>query len=530
MTSKTYNEEEEEKKSSTSHEKTKSTLAANSIHAERFIPHTKKIQWDCIPVIILVTTPYRDQTITFINQWLSDSSQRRSAFDLCTFNLLQHISEPSNYMRNSYLQSFQPHFNFNLLRNFHVPMNQVHHVIQQNRKHTISIEKMLNDASSKKIDDTTQILEKVTDRQKNIHEEPLQRILETTPEDIAKICDEIQSIMDANSNGSNFALLIKKSMELRDCLEMLCTDYISKTFILMDMERLQAMNDLKAYDMYSCRFDSVEMPPPLTLFPTKQNRSCPSCGNLKQKIFDYCPYHLFLSLDDRYESIESMPMLQKIQGTNKPSIIRTDAQFEQLQQLLKPSGYGNRKNIKDIIVHITIPGIAENRPLVCIGDHLRFRFESVEVIGTVREIEIKTERAMVFMPFPLTHDRNSLPFVNALLSPKNRKDEKIPKNNKNNGEIQRFDVRFGLFGFRAHDLFKTTSNFAFMHATDRVERVIAPTPFLENISKTFERPTQIPISKWKHKNLNPEQKQAVHDIMSGNNGRAPYCIYGPPGM
>ena len=67
-----------------------------------------------------------------------------------------------------------------------------------------------------------------------------------------------------------------------------------------------------------------------------------------------------------------------------------------------------------IIVYITIPGIAENRPLVNIGDLLRFRFGSMEVIGEVLSLNIRNESVMIALPLPSLNENYSDLYMNAL--------------------------------------------------------------------------------------------------------------------
>lgn len=431
-------------------------------------------------------------------------------------------------MQESLAQSFPPYFDRVVLRNCEVSISHFFHMIQQKRSMVIYFQDKLNSfaAPNGPHQKTPPSLDQIRMQQRSLKRDQFSedRILQTTPENLARICDEIQSMMEKQGHGSNLSSSLQTAMELRDCLDMVCKDYLTKTFMLMDIERLQALNDLNVYDMYSCRFDNVEVPPPLG-----KVKGCPGCNKNYYEDYsaEFCRYHKFLSLDGRYNCMESFSYLEKIQGWNKPSIVRTPQQFILLEKCLKNSGGYNHE--KEFVVHLTVPGIAENRPLVSIGDFVRFRFGNVEIIGDVREIQVKTERVMLFLPLPLKVNADCKPFTRALVTPKNRTDKDNTKPYKDQNKIQRFDVRFGLFGSRAHDIFKTTVNSAVVNSMDRAMRVIAPTPFLEKILKKSERRPQIGISNWSHENLNPEQKHAVFDIVRGNNGHAPYCIYGPPG-
>jgi hypothetical protein len=107
--------------------------------------------------------------------------------------------------------------------------------------------------------------------------------------------------------------------------------------------------------------------------------------------------------------------------------------------------------------------------------------------------------------------------------------KRLSTNANNNEDIGRFDVRFGLFGYRVHDVFKAIAFSAISKKLEQVIRVMAPTPLLQRMQRKSERRLQIGISDWAHTSLNSEQKHAVIDILCKNNGLAPYCIYGPPG-
>ena len=100
------------------------------------------------------------------------------------------------------------------------------------------------------------------------------KVIQTTPETLAKMCDEIHRNLEGRSGVS---CGIESILEMRACLTMICRDYLSKSKMLMDVERLQAYEDLKAYDMYSCRFECVEIPQPQI-----KKMVCPGCMSLSQ--------------------------------------------------------------------------------------------------------------------------------------------------------------------------------------------------------------------------------------------------------
>ena len=101
---------------------------------------------------------------------------------------------------------------------------------------------------------------------------------------------------------------------------------------------------------------------------------------------------------------------------------------------------------KKIIAYLHVPGVTENHPLVSIGNLLRFRFGEKEVIWEVREVQVKTETILIFLPLP-EHVTEYTEYVSALCYPKNS-----PEPPNNLCGCFDFDVRFSLFSSRAHDV------------------------------------------------------------------------------
>ena len=342
----------------------------------------------------------------------------------------------------------------------------------------------------------------------SFHEE---RVIHTTPETLARVCDEIQHFTERTTGGS---FNLETAMELNAILEIICKDYLSKMNIIMDIERLQSMTDIKEYDLYSCKFEYIQWAPPPS-FPSKKSK-CSLCrlirtGKNKRKSDDVlCPYHLNQTF--AYSKKNS-------------SIVRTEDQFKHLPELLRQLATASTAGNAKIITYLSVPGLAENRPLISIGDLVRFRFGMEEVIGEVGEVKVKTEIIMLFLPIP--YDMNTCPtYLEALMNPKNQS-----HTNRGINHIGRFDVRFGLFSTRAHDIFKKTGLDAVSHAMSQVTRVMVPTPFLNGIERKSLCRAQRhgEISRWGNNGLNAEQQNAVFDILHKNHGQAPYCIYGPPG-
>jgi len=504
-----------------------SALPCDSINAEKFVPLHKKRQWNEVPSQVFVSNLSRHfGSLTQTTGWLCDPLHRRSQFDFSVLNLLAFLPEGIHQLKHSLRESYPANFDYCLLHNKEIQyqMHNIYQMIRSSRSIVMNLEHKLNVISSTNFPPIT--LEEIKKQQvaqqmarTGFNES---RMLKTTPENLARVCDEIQCIME-NSSGKGLSSILQTAMDLNERLKMVCKDYLVKTNILMDIERLQSLDDLNFYDMYSCRFECVEVPPPKKPKHTSLDRM--SSGNMQEGNLSL--YHEIIKKDSRFEQFGSIEEMERNLGLNKPSILRTSKQFQSLLIHMESINLSNLGE-NELIVHLIIPGIAENRPLVNIGDLVRFRFDSVEVIGSVSEVHTKIEKVMIFIPIPFRPSAQTQRFINSLLYPKNR--DKHVKKISHYGEEFRFDVRFGLFASRAHDIFKATARTAVSQSINHLMRVIAPTPMLEHIVKKSERRPHIGISKWTHPNLNPEQKHAIFDIVRRNNGQAPYCIYGPPGM
>ena len=330
---------------------------------------------------------------------------------------------------------------------------------------------------------------------------------------MARVCDEIQQVVsEAGDDSSNMTYDFEKVIQLNGCLKMVTKDYLTKTQILMDIERLQAFEDIKAYDMYSCRFEYLQIPPTRTRVP-----SCPQCNKFNKELpksSPQCPHHMIRGYSNYPKSRSKSAKVCTREQVRRLAVV--------FSQLGKMKGELGKMKGERIIAYLNVPGVAENRPLVSIGDLVRFRFKDIEVIGEVGDIQVKTETIMLFLPIP---SRKIPAYYDALM---NTKINDEWDNSSQDPNFGRFDVRFGLFGSRAHDIFRTTAFSAISNKFDQVIRVMAPTPFLHEIGKKSIRRPQIGISDWAH-TLNSEQKHAVFDIVRKNHGQAPYCIYGPPG-
>lgn len=505
------------------------SFTPKSINAERFIPKHKRVQWDSIPSIIIASLPctVKSNKTTPIERWIYNPEKRRSLFDASTFNILNHIPQCQEYLKMCLVNlSAPPTFLPQTLSSYSSHIQRFYHKILENQSMVKKLESELIsyselDPSVKSLSIEAIKLQYQTSR----NDFSMNRVIQATPELLAKVCDEIQSVMERNTSGCSESVL-----DLSHCQKMACKDYMSKINILMDIERLQANEDVKAYDMYSCRFDYIEIPP---LAKTKKNSRCPGCSRKYSKPssrFDeakYCFYHANLMNSYDYTDDDSFPFLEQSQGYYKASAVRTVGQFNYLMNNLRLNL--DSRNQK-IIAYLTVPGIAENRPLVSVGDLLRLRFGTEEVIAEVGAVTIKSETVMLFLPlapYPFNIDAFPL-YMEALKNPKNLPDEFSERHRSGSSHAGRFDVRFGLFSSRAHEIFKTVSTKALSRSFDQIVRVLAPTPMLEDVQKKSARRPHLGIAEWSQ-DLNAEQKNAVFDIVRKNHGQAPYCIYGPPG-
>lgn len=131
-----------------------------------------------------------------------------------------------------------------------------------------------------------------------------------------------------------------------------------------------------------------------------------------------------------------------------------------------------------IVAYLNVPGIVENRPMICIGDLVELRFRTAKVIGEVGEVQVKMETIMLVLPTPALRGSSyfsALKYSKAILKTETEIDS---------SDLGCFDVRFGLFRSRAaHDTFMATASSALSDKFDQVVCVIAPIPFLHNITK-----------------------------------------------
>ena len=521
-----FDEDEEKNEALQQNDTSLPSITNYNIDAERFIPLHKREQWDKIPLnIIAMGHPYlinSNASDEFQELWVRNVQKRVSPLEPCAYNILHQIPASVSYMKSCHRLREFPMYNPQILYSYNSQMLHIQQAIFRQQKIIKNIEKALSPPSTSPMNpylNTRNIVKLYKSLVGKNYVPNDCRTMQTTPETLAKLCDEINRIVCLSEQGVPVG--VQSILQLSESQKIICKDYLIKINMIMDIERLQGMEDIKAYDLYSFQFDAVEIPPPKASRKSMKCRGCNPETASHKKNKHLCPYHKNLCLSDQYDQyrgFESFRAFESLQGAKKASIVRSKNQFQTLSHILEIMRVSN----SCIIVYITIPGIAENRPLVNIGDLLRFRFGSMEVIGEVLSVNIRNESVMIALPLPSQNENYSDLYMNALQTPKNR-----PPDENINIPISRFDIRFGLFSSRAHDIFKETAMTASNNAIDQVTRILSPSPFLDGVQKKSNRRLQIGISEWAH-DLNSEQKHAVFDIVRKNHGTAPYVIYGPP--
>jgi len=557
-----YEDEGEDEFSSpeTEKEKNKSELKSH-IDAERFIPAQKKQQWNKVPKQILVCFPSHQAThLNALAKWVYLPEGRRSDIDLSTFNIIQYVYPEA--FRGSLFQRQSLKFDPRSLHGKNAPTQQITHAFQRitNNRNVITELKNKLDAFCKlKPEEKDLSLETIREELLSCRNTfSATRIIATEPEKVARICDQIQTLVEGvdkdkdvdeetKSQGNDF----QSALEMAECHKTVCLDYLTKLNMVMDVERLQTFDDLSHYDLYSCKFDSVEFPPPLRPIP-----SCPACvrrrghGNVTNDSGSgsgnysgaLCGYHSNLELAEGYRNFDSFPILE---SRPKASMVSTILQFDCLQRNIEkltlalpspsPSPHAPSSSVGSrFIAYISVPGVAENRPAVSIGDLVRLRFvDELEVVGEVSAVDIQKERIMLFLPLPNSEGK----YLNAMMHPKNeayvRQKQGSGSGSGSSGmnrpaDFARFDVRFATSS-RAHGVFKLAMNYAFSKSMEQIKRIIAPSLFIRGIKKKHQRSSQTDFDCAWLQNLNTQQKTAVQDILDSNHSSAPYIIYGPPG-
>jgi len=503
---------------------------ADSINAEKFVPQQKLQQWNILPDIISQVFPSREmmQTNPALLSWIHDPVLKRSRFDFSVFNLLQYLPTSSEEAIGFIYQCQSQLMTMKSISPFIPHVEQVRFLLHQNLSSVYTLRAKLEHFEQLKEQGLT-LLNGKSAGNNNLPEKSSygdilneERALQTTAESVAKSCDDIRDYMlESSVSRENSNLVDDKLMELFGNNVLICRNYLTRMIMLLDIERVQSNEEIKRYDMYSCKFESIEIAPPVV--PSMKCKICSGgtsgTKDHKQKK-RYCGYHLAISLHDSFNDFESA--IKRQRGRGVLSRITCKKQFEKLNKILRSLGKVGER----IVARISIPGVAENRPLLSIGDSVRFRFSqhgrSCEVLGEVAEVHIKSEVVTVFLPPPFSDGNKHFPYSEALMSPKNNPERVTDEH------TGRFDVRFGQFGSRGFDIFQKSLSDAIQSRPSGICRVIAPTPLLKGIIKRSDRKESSEIDEWINP-VNEEQKQAVYDIVHSNHGRAPYIVFGPPG-
>lgn len=509
---------------------------ADSINAEKFVPRQKLEQWDKLPHIISEVFPSRDMhSNPALLSWIHDPLLKRSRFDYSVFNLLQYLPLPSEEAIAFIYHSRSKHTTITAMYPYLSHTEQVRYLLNQNLNTVLALRKKLEYLEQQKLEGCSpatnwnNISDNLPGRSPCggiLNEE---RALQTTAESVAKSCDNIRDIIvEGSQSPQNSSFVDDKLMEVFGKHMLICRNYVTRMIMLLDIERIRSNEEIKRYDIYSCKFESIEIAPPVV--PCIKCKICSGDTTLnpssKKEMKGICGYHLAISCHDDFKGFESALNLQR--GRGLLSRITCKRQFQRLNRILRSLWQVGER----LVARIAIPGVAENRPMLSIGDSVRFRFSrngcSCEVLGEVAEVHIKSEIVTLFLPPPLYDTNNlknnpSFPYVEALMSPKNLTPVRVADKH-----IGRFDVRFGQFGSRGFDIFQKSLCDAIHSKPSGICRVIAPTPLLKGIVKRSHRKECSEINEWVNP-VNEEQKKAVYDIVHCYHGRAPYIVFGPPG-
>lgn len=335
------------------------TLPTLNINADRFVPTNKKDQWDGVPRCLIVAPPS-------INSSDFNIIQRRSDFDKSFFNLIHYVPEDINTLaygtQNKVSFIFIPTLRH---RDFWWLMQANLTRIDNNRRNVLRIQSLLEQQQHSPKNLSHQLEDRNIQRIQNFSESfyAENRVIEANAEFLAKLCDYANTMVQIGQNTND----VQQQLDmLHGHIHRVVHDYCTRVTMIMDIERLQASEDIKHYDLYSKKFDFIEIP------MGDKKESCPGCmkedfRSDKYSGRDYCFYHYNLSLSPQFRDYSSFSLLEKKQGHRKPSIVSSEIQLRALSHAF------TRGQTK-LIGYMTVSGIAENRPLVIIGDFLRLRF------------------------------------------------------------------------------------------------------------------------------------------------------------
>lgn len=341
--------------------------------------------------------------------------------------------------------------------------------------------------------------------------------------------------------------------------------YIERMQEALQIERFRCFEDMKKHDMYSINWKAhtVEIAP-----PTHSSQDCPRCNSGTQKSL-LCAYHFAA------RTVEAETGRTPHNG--KPIAIRTRKQLEQFPLLL------SKMRPEDcVVVKVHVPGVAEDYPLISMGDFARLLFSTpstpggdpltTEVIAEVADVVIKKEEVTLRLPSPLqtrsgypVSSMACLPYFQSLLHTNDyvldavlilrafTTTQIIPfleaqVINENTKNWFRFSIRFNFQGGRGFDIIRrvlgsTVADLGFPKKLKKCSkkekrcrahlcRVLVPTiARLDGVTHINDRAEKLPPEDLLNfeNPLNLHQKRAVGDIVNSLHGSAPYIIEGPAG-
>jgi len=534
---------------------TESTLKAALESAKPFVPEKKLNQWNTVPHVLIAVDSPRHHSDTSLppsdeQPW---QQTRRSIYDESFANVLNYLNRGE----------------YSLSRCLYFDSSWLH---QREWQHCHQISEMLKE-NKRSVLEYSDYFEAYTKNGKNRYgsfgtgDNDLNTVMSSDAESIANMSELVtntpsfQSSISMQRNKTKYGygekfLLNKKLKSVKQI-----RGYLLRMLSMLEMERIRSLEDMKRHDLYSVQWlNGIEIPP-----PKKAHQKCRACGSHcgnslpSQSNSNFlCAYHhacmLFREDDSNVSRLLSM---------RKPIPMNSKERLEILPLLFRMM-----RPVDKIVVKIEVPGVAENYPLVSIGDIVRLRFNAVgysnEVLGEVANVVIKTEIITVLLPPPFCQNRefsfSTLPYVQALLSskfyivdaqhicvpnPSTHSRIARPRVDADN-QVGRFDVRFGLFGGVGFDIsrksllgavslteIRKADNYFFNYMV-HIMRCVCPIPYKQDIWETIEDTSTDGFQNKKYtfnwvQSVNEEQKRAVSDIVNNSHGSLPYIIFGPPG-
>jgi len=527
--------------------------------AERFIPRAKRQQWDMIPSLLIVTNFFQYFPEHHM-LWLRCPRERTSLLDLSMPNILSYLSGAKSGVPSPPMPLY---FDGDVILRNKGTISEVTRKIQ-------SIIQMVDAASA-------HYLSRLNGRDgKKLCRED--RNAEETFMNDAEALSDWCATLPVDGDFSHL-----KSDEGRRNQPDMVRGYITRLLSLLSLERLRCKRDVqKLHDMYSRRWERVSLRPPMTPVP-----GCRSCmEKLGMPIYQHtrggefqeelCAYHLAVVHSGFREGGKS-----SLVHLNSDLLLSI---FPFILTRLRPED--------KLVTELSVPGLAENYPLLSIGDAVRFLFTMKgmglenEVVGEIIDVNVRAEKITTYLPSPLFTVKNShgrmnprvMPYLQALLCNRlsvvdaaalvYQRDIPFhshvrPWDASRDRHLGMFDLRFGLFGGRGFGIAESTLQESLRkcailpleliylqqdfskkekRSSDvisnwfHLKRILAPTNNIVDRSHSRMRPiekidsqSQLHYSQRYVAQLNEEQQIAANDIFFARHGNVPYLLYGPPG-